>query len=146
MKLKLFWQKYFLCLRGCAFWGNACNKIDYAVWKRLMWLLIGMISLKTEIPEIHSSMNDINIRFLVLAGIKTNKKYQCVTQKLSKICNLELIYWIKLCQVACWITWMHIEGIWRSNTIFIFPSKIFTNLVIWNYLPITHKISNLIEP
>ena len=49
-----------------------------------MWLLIGMISLKTEIPEIHSSMNDINIRFLVLAGIKTNKKYQCVTQNCQK--------------------------------------------------------------
>ena len=34
-----------------------------------MWLLIGMISLKTKIPEIHSSMNDINIRSFVMAGI-----------------------------------------------------------------------------
>ena len=32
-----------------------------------MWLLIGMISL-TKIPETHSSMNDINIEALALAG------------------------------------------------------------------------------
>ena len=38
-----------------------------------MWLLIGMISLKTEIPEIHSSMNDINILSLAMAGIKETR-------------------------------------------------------------------------
>ena len=42
-------------------------KIDYAAWRRLIWLLIGMISL-TKIPETHSSMNDINIEALAMAG------------------------------------------------------------------------------
>jgi hypothetical protein len=38
-----------------------------------MWLLIGMIPL-TKIPEIHSSMNDINIETLALAGGEREKQ------------------------------------------------------------------------
>ena len=52
MKLKLFFDKNtFSVYVGAHFGENACNKIDYAVWKRLMWLLIGMISRKPKFQK-----------------------------------------------------------------------------------------------
>ena len=128
MKLKLLTKILSLC--GCGFWGKMhAIKIDYAAWRRLMWLLIGMISL-TKIPETHSSLNDINIGALPLAEKWRTRSIMC-DSKLSKMYNLELIYWIKsVPNVVCCITWMHIVGFWHLNIIFIFPSKIFTKSVI----------------
>ena len=103
-------------------------KIDYAAWRRLMWLLIGMIFL-TKIPETHSSLNDINIGALALAGERRTRSIMC-DSKLSKMYNLELIYWIKTVP-SCLLYYLDAHrSIWHLNIIFIFPSKIFTKSVI----------------
>ena len=68
MKLKFLTKILSLC--GCGFWGKR-HAIKLTTLLEEDWCGFWLVWYPlTKIPEIHSSLNDINIRTVALAGIK----------------------------------------------------------------------------